>query len=280
MLRLEKITRKFKDKLVLDNLSVDFEKNKIYGLFGRNGVGKTTLLKIINGSDYGYKGNVLMEDELLQNHTHLLKKVFLCSQGYLDEFFNLERKLGRILKGLNKHYDFEYDKSLSLLKEFGLEENSRYYKCSLGEKSLFICIIGLCLNIDYILLDEPITGLDTINRDKIYKYILETQLEKENTFIITSHFIDEITYILNEVIFLKDQNISLNKSSEELQHCVYKVSGPKEEVLKYYEDKKQLKCIETSFNLTVMIEGEIEEKNEYLTYQYLSIEEIFEVMLS
>lgn len=280
MLQLEKITKKFKNKSVLDDISFNFEKNRIYGLFGRNGVGKTTLLKIINESDYDYKGNVLLEHKLLQNETGLLKRVFLCSQGYLDDFFNLERKLGRILKGLNQHHDFEYDKALSLLKEFGLEENSRYYKCSLGEKSLFICIIGLCLNIDYILLDEPITGLDTINRDKIYKYILETQLEKENTFIITSHFIDEITYILNEVIFLKNQNIILHKTSEELQYCVYKVSGEKETVLKYCENKKQLKCIETSFNLTMIVEGEIEEKWDNLTYQYLSAEEIFEVMLS
>lgn len=133
MLKLENICRSFKEKDVLENINLSFEKDKIYAILGRNGVGKSTLLNITNGTDYDYRGKILLNDIPLQLKTESLQKVFLCSDTILSPVLSNFSKVEKIIDFLYDTYPkFDYQKSKKLIEEFEIDLKSNYSKMSLG----------------------------------------------------------------------------------------------------------------------------------------------------
>lgn len=280
MLKLENICRSFKEKDVLENINLSFEKDKIYAILGRNGVGKSTLLNITNGTDYDYKGKVLLNESPLQLKTESLQKVFLCSDTILSPILSNFSKVEKIIDFLYDTYPkFDYQKSKKLIEEFEIDLKSNYSKMSLGQQSLFLIILGLCINCDYVLLDEPVLGLDEINREKVYKYIIEVQNAIKNTFIITSHLVDELAFITTDVIILKDKKVVLNDTLESILESYYEVSGSKEDINATFR-KEQVVFKQGENIKKIIVKGKITEKNPNLTYRNPTLDDIFKGIVS
>lgn len=121
--------------------------------------------------------------------------------------------------------DFDTERAIKLSKEFGLNTKSKIKSLSTGYSSIFKLITALCVNVPYILLDEPVLGLDANHRDLFYKILISQYAENPATFIISTHLIEEVSGIIEEVVIIREGEIIRNESRESLLSKYYCVSG-------------------------------------------------------
>ncbi len=199
-------------KKALDNVSINIEKGKIYGLLGPNGSGKTTMIKLINNLLTPSSGEVLVKG---LNPGIESKKIV----SYLPErtYFDVNMKVTELLEYFSDFYDdFDREKALKLLKKLDIEPTDKLKTLSKGTKEKVQLIIVMSRKADLYILDEPIGGVDPASRD----YILETILNNFNegaSIIISTHLISDIEKILDDVIFINKGKIVLNESAEEIR---------------------------------------------------------------
>ncbi len=238
---LERRYRKFK---ALDNLNMHVEKGSIYGLIGKNGAGKTTLIRVVCGLQEPTKGTYSIYGILNTN-----KKIV-----------NSRKKMGAIIETPSTRYDMtaeenlieqykiiglpSYDNLKELLEYVGLNETGKkkVKNFSLGMKQRLGIAIALVGNPDFLILDEPINGLDPNGIVEIRELILKLNKEKGISFLISSHYLDELSKIATNYGFIDKGHIIKEISSHELEKMSKKrvemeVSNLKE-CVKYLEEKK------------------------------------------
>lgn len=239
MIKINNLNMAYKDNKVLENINIQLEKGKIYGLLGKNGVGKTTLLKILADQIVTYSGEILSDGENIRENEKYKENTILISEKLLPSSTS-DQKIKIIFDILRKILPFwDENRKNELMKIFKLNEKMYYHKLSTGNKNIINLIIGLCSNVDFLMLDEPSTGLDAINRDKFYKILMEIKEENNSTVIISTHIIDEIENVLEEVIILDDKNILLQDSIENIQRKSIVLTGD-EKVLEDTEKSKNV----------------------------------------
>ena len=212
LVEFKNVYKSFDDKEVLKNVSFKIEKGKIVGLLGKNGMGKTTIIKLINDLLTPTKGEVLINGEKPGVES---KKVisYLPERTYLDKSMTVLE----VFKYFSEFYDnFDVDKAKALLKDLNLSETDRLTKMSKGMLEKLQLILVMSREADLYILDEPLGGVDPATRD----YILDTILSnfKEGASILLStHLISDIERILDEVIFINNGEIILTGSADEVR---------------------------------------------------------------
>lgn len=235
---VKNISKKFGEVTALKNVNVSFEQNKIYGLLGRNGAGKSTLLNIITNRIFPTDGEILVDDEKSKENDNALGKIFCMSEKNL---YHDTVKIKNIFKWTKMFYpEFDNEYALSLAQLFGLNINKKIRTLSTGYNSIFKLILALSVNVPYILLDEPVLGLDANHRELFYKVLLENYSEKPKTIIISTHLIEEVADLIEQVIIVKQGEIILDKPAEEVLQMGYCVSGNASEVDNYLKGKEPL----------------------------------------
>ncbi|MBZ6003812.1 ABC transporter ATP-binding protein [Leuconostoc gelidum subsp. aenigmaticum] len=202
---IENISKKIQDKQVLENVSFELHQGEIVGLVGRNGAGKTTLFGTIAGEllpDFGHIGL----DDLDYNKTTRLHDQ-LC---YIDMPENWLRyyspkKIKTILKVAYKNFDESwYDAEI---KRFGLNNSKRIRTYSKGMRALFAIIVSFASRAQYVLLDEPLDGLDVLIRDQVKQLIVNQVIQHNTTILIASHNLIELDTLVDRILLLKNQTI-------------------------------------------------------------------------
>ena len=212
LIECRNLCKSFDDNIVLRDINLRIGKGKIIGLLGKNGQGKTTLLKLINDLLTPTSGEILINGKKPGIES---KKIisYLSERTYLDK----EMRVSEVLKFFVEFYDnFNFQKALQLLKTLDLDVNQRLTKMSKGMQEKVQLILVMSRDADIYLLDEPLGGVDPATRD----YILDTILSnfKEGaSVIISTHLIADIERILDEVIFIDKGQIILNSSADELR---------------------------------------------------------------
>ena len=217
MLEIKGLTKKYKDKLALDNFTYTFEKG-VYGLLGPNGAGKSTLMNILvdgikkSGGDIRYNG---------ENITKLGYKYrdiigYVPQQQGMYDSFTAEEFLNYIanLKGINKK---EISDKVTEMLEFVNLENVRKKKLggfSGGMKQRILIAQALINDPDILILDEPTAGLDPNDRIRIRNLIAQISINK--IVIIATHIVSDIEFIANKIIMLSAGKIIKNGSPSEL----------------------------------------------------------------
>ena len=212
LLEINNINKSYGKKKVLNNINIKVSKGKIIGLLGPNGSGKTTLIKIINGLLLPNDGVVLVNNEKIGINS---KKVisYLPEKTYLD----LNMKVSEIINFFSDFYeDFDRDKAYNLLEKLDLCADDKLNKMSKGMKEKVQLILVMSRKADLYILDEPIGGVDPATRDFILDTIL-TNFSKKSSMIISTHLINDVEKILDEVIFIKNGEIYLTKQAEKLK---------------------------------------------------------------
>lgn len=230
-LTCKNIKKSYKDKEVLHGINLTLEQGKIYGLVGRNGVGKTTLLSIMAAHNPATEGEVFYGDEPVWENQKALDHI--CFSRELNPLANngMAGSIKDYLKAAEIYYP-NWDKELAkhLVKEFELDVKKKIQKVSKGMLSMVTIIIALASKAEVTMLDEPVAGLDVFMREKFYKLLLEEYTESGRTFVVSTHIIDEASNVLEEVIMMKDGEIILQKNTDELLGSAVHVSGKIEDV--------------------------------------------------
>ena len=224
-LTIEKINKKFFKKIVLKNISFTVSTGEIVALIGRNGSGKTTLLKILSGIYDQDSGKIGIEGVDNKN----IKKQLIYIPDRFDYFKNSKiKKVCEFYKLAYENFDAQYFKTE--LEKIKLSETSRLSELSKGQLAIFSLILGISCRTKFILLDEPLDGIDVINTKKIVDYILDAQSEGIG-LLISSHQLNALENISDKVVYLDDGvgvSEEINKDEYSKYQLVYQEKIPEE----------------------------------------------------
>ena len=213
LLECKHLCKKFDDKQILNDINITIPRGKIIGLLGKNGTGKTTLIKLINDLLTPTSGEVLINGE---KPGIASKKIisYLPERTYLDK----EMTIAEVFKYFEEFYDnFDIQRAEKLLKDLNLNIDTHISKMSKGMQEKLQLILVMSRDAELYILDEPLGGVDPATRD----YILDTILSNFNegaSVLISTHLISDIERILDEVIFINEGEIVLNSSADELRN--------------------------------------------------------------
>jgi ABC-2 type transport system ATP-binding protein len=223
-IEIKNVTKRFGGVQALDDVSVRFGENRIYGLLGNNGAGKTTLMNIITNRLYPNAGEVIIDGESAFDNDRALGKIFMMGEQ------NMYPDGMRVKKAFEVsamfYPDFDAAKALDLARRFGLDVRKKITVLSTGYASIFRLVLALSVNTPYLLLDEPVLGLDAQHRDMFYRLLMEKYAEKPSTIIVSTHLIQEIQNLVEHAVIIKDGRIIKNAPTDELLSEAYTVSGP------------------------------------------------------
>ena len=212
LLEFKNVSKSFGDKKVLDDVSFVVNKNRIVGLLGKNGSGKTTIFKLINDLLTPSSGEVLIEGHGVGVES---KKII----SFLPErtYFNPQMKVSEAIKYFSDFYeDFDSAKAEKLLSDLELDKNMRLAKMSKGMKEKVQLVLVMSRKAKLYILDEPLGGVDPASRD----YILDTILQnfsEDATLLISTHMISDIERILDEVIMIDGGKIVMQGEADKLR---------------------------------------------------------------
>ena len=213
LLEIKNLYKNYGEKQVLNNITLTVPQGKIIGLLGKNGTGKTTLIKLINGLLTPTEGEIIFEGEKIGPQSKL-NIAYLPERTYLDKSMTINETL----KFFKEFYsNFDIDKAKDLLKKLDLDENQKIIQMSKGMQEKVQLVLVMSRKADLYILDEPLGGVDPATRD----YILDTILTNFNegaSIIISTHLISDIERILDEVIFIDKGEIKLISDADELRN--------------------------------------------------------------
>lgn len=212
LLECKNLSKSFDNKKILKDVNLIIPRGKIVGLLGKNGQGKTTLIKLINDLLTPTNGEILIEGK----HPGVeSKKIisYLPERTYLDK----EMKIIDTLNYFDEFYDnFNIEKAKKLIKDLDLDINQKISKMSKGMQEKLQLILVMSRDADLYILDEPLGGVDPATRDYILDTIL-SNFKEGSSVIISTHLISDIERILDEVIFIDRGKIILTAPADELR---------------------------------------------------------------
>ena len=236
MIKINKINFWYKRNHVLFNdLELELSPGNIYGLLGRNGAGKTSLLKIISGLLFPKSGTL---DVFGYDSTKRMP-AFLQDIFFIPEEFSLHAvKIKDYVRANSVFYpSFNHTQFQSILVEFGLDENEKLNQISYGQKKKFLIAFGIACNSRLLLLDEPTNGLDIPSKSQFRK-LIASSITEDRIFIISTHQVRDLDNIIDPIIIVENGSVVLNASLLQLSsklHCK-KITNQNEEGVLYAEE--------------------------------------------
>ena len=228
----EHITKQYKDKLALNDISLTLEQGKIYGLIGRNGAGKTTLLSVLTAQNPATSGSVTLDDMAVWENRSALEHLCFSRELNVSAESGLgSMKVKEYLRTASIYYrDWDSAMAERLVDLFELPVKKRMSKLSKGMLSMVTIIVAMASKAAFTFLDEPVAGLDVVAREQFYKLLIEEYTETGRTFVLSTHIIEEAADVLEEVIILKDGKVLLEADTQSLVDSARYVSGKAEDV--------------------------------------------------
>lgn len=267
------VTKKYRSFAALDDVSFTLEEPKIYGLLGRNGAGKTTFMDILAGHQLPTKGMVQIDGQKPFDNRNVLQHICLIKEG--GNFFKDVK-----VKELLKTYEFIYptwDKELAeeLVDIYKLPRKAKTKALSKGMASALGIIVGLASKAPVTIFDEPYIGLDAAGRKRFYDILLEEYEAHPRTFIFSTHLIDEVSLLFEEVLILQDGKFIMQESAETMRKKAVSVTGEKEEVEQFIDGKQVIKTKKLANMMTAYIYGVKEQpENTKLSFEGIPIQDL------
>ncbi len=220
MITINNLSFKYGKKEILSDISMTLEAGKIYGLLGENGVGKTTLLKIISGLQKPFGGTCTVQGENPFNRT----PSFLSNTYYLpEELEYIQMDLSPLQFGkLNGIFypKFDEGKFQTILTEFSVDANQKLNKLSQGQTKKAAIAFALATNADLLLMDEPSNGLDIPSKTLFRRIIVEYVSETTCT-VISTHQVRDLENLIDPIIILDNRAVLLNESLQRISEKLY-----------------------------------------------------------
>ena len=223
----ENLTKNYGKKTVLENLNLTLESGKIYGLIGRNGAGKTTMLSIMSNQNPATDGKVTLDGENIWENRKALDRICFSRE------LNVTQENGLAAYTIKKYLDVaasyyvNWDKEMAknLVEKFELKPKQKLGKLSKGMLSMVTIIVAMASKAEFTFLDEPVAGLDVVARELFYKLLLNENTETGRTFVISTHIIEEAADVMEEVIIINKGKIIRHANTQELVDSARYVTG-------------------------------------------------------
>lgn len=212
VVKFEEATKYYGSTCALNKCNFTIPSGKIIGLLGPNGSGKSTIIKLCSGLIPLTSGKITVDD--LPIGIESKKKI-----SYLPErtFFDTSKTINYYIKLFKDFYDdFDENKALSQLSKFDINPKSRISTLSKGNREKVQLILVMSRNAELYILDEPISGVDPLSRDIILDIIMDN-FNPESTLLISTHLIQDIERLLDEVIFIARGKIILQEEADKLR---------------------------------------------------------------
>ena len=206
------LTKRFGRSEILHGLDFDIPAGRIYGLIGHNGAGKTTTLNAILGLT-SYEGTVrVLGEDPYKKRAELMQNVaFISDVASLPRFLRV-RELFALLT--NIHPNFNQDKARGFLEGTDVRMEARIKTLSKGMIAQLHLAVVMAIDAKLLVLDEPTLGLDITYRKRFYCRLLEDYMTEERTLLITTHQVDEIEFMLSDIMFIRDGELVLHMQME------------------------------------------------------------------
>lgn len=208
VIKIENVCKDFKEQRVLNNVSLEFEKGKIYGLVGRNGSGKTVLMKCICGFVPVSSGQITVNNKVVGKDVDIPENIGIIIEnpGFLPNYSAYNNlKLLAMIKNKIKKNEIE-----AVIKKVGLDPKSKKHvsKYSLGMRQRLGLAQAIMENPDIYILDEPMNGLDKSGVEEIRKILLELK-ENGKTIVMATHIMEDVKLLCDVVYKVEEGNISV-----------------------------------------------------------------------
>lgn len=222
ILEVKHLKKGYKETEVLKDISFEMKKGSIMGLLGRNGAGKTTLLKCILGLNVGYEGEIVFKNKEMNHEDEGVKKkigslVDVTFFGDLTAYDNL--KLSMII---TKDYSMKNIKNkieeLLALVDLSKDKNKKVKNFSFGMKQRLALAQVFIAEPELLILDEPFVGLDPAGICDMKDFLKKIIKEKKTSIIFSSHQLDEVEDLAEDIIVLKDGYINYDDSYENIKN--------------------------------------------------------------
>jgi len=283
ILNIKKLNKSFGRHKVLTNLELDLGTGKVYGLLGINGVGKTTLIRIIMGIIPADSGEILFKNQKIRFSDAAYKKEI----GYIPEesiFYGNMRVNDFLHLTASFYSNWNGSKAEEFLKRFSLDKKARIENLSRGHKLKLGFLMALATEPVLLILDDPTSGIDVPTRQDFLKDIIQELTEAGTTILFASHLVHELEKIIDRFGILHEGRIILDEEYSKVKSQMRRVRifrddswGEKfkaDEILKMKITRDQCECIIYPWNEE--IEKKINELNpRHLEIEPLSLEEIF-----
>ncbi|MEG0259077.1 MAG: ABC transporter ATP-binding protein [Lysinibacillus sp.] len=229
ILTFENVSKKYRrGKSALSNFTCTIEENKIIGIIGRNGAGKSTFLKIAAGHMKPTHGDCrIFTHNPLNSLLVSANTILIDDQLSFSDMFSLDD----ILKmGKDFYPNWQEDLAYRLLTYAGLSRSSKHAELSKGQLATFNLIYGLVSRCKLTLLDEPMNGMDEAIRTDFYRAILKEYIAYPRTILISSHHLHELEAIVEEIILIDEGTVVEHTSVEDLKQLLVALHGPADDV--------------------------------------------------
>ena len=206
------LRKSFGKKEILHGLDFDIPPGRIYGMIGHNGAGKTTTLNAMLGLT-SCQGTIrVLGEDPFARRAHLMENVaFISDVASLPRFLRV-RELFALLA--NIHPNFSKQKAQSFLEGTDIRPDAKIKQLSKGMIAQLHLAVDMAIDAKLLVLDEPTLGLDITYRKRFYRRLLEDYMTEERTLIITTHQVDEIEFMLSDIMFIRDGDLILHMQME------------------------------------------------------------------
>lgn len=242
MITINNLDFSYKNVAVFRNISLEFKEGCVYGLLGENGVGKTTLLKLMSGLQSPLNGTVSIDGFIpSERNPYFLQNIFYLPEEVITDDTTPEKFINK-LGVFYPCYDHSY--FLDLMNELEVDVARKFSALSYGQKKKALLACALSLRTDYLLLDEPTNGLDIPSKAKFRKVILQhgvstdrsnqrvsygekndTRYTCDNrsfpTIIISTHQVKDVENLIDPIVILDHDEVLLNATFEEISKKLY-----------------------------------------------------------
>ncbi|MBP2079294.1 ATP-binding cassette domain-containing protein [Oceanobacillus polygoni] len=212
MIEVKDVTKKFGRKQVLKGVTFTAEKGEITCLIGINGVGKTTILNAIMALTPINSGQILIDGSAINKKSY--EKI-----TFIPDAITMlpQMTIGQSMQFMQDFYEsWNQERATELLGFFKLKPEEKISSLSKGNTAKVNLLLGLALDVDYLLMDEPFSGIDIFSREQIAN-VFTSHLVEDRGVIITTHEINDIEHLIDQVVLLDDGVVVKAFNSEEVR---------------------------------------------------------------
>ena len=222
MLRVVNLSKSYDKRRALYDIQMEVDRNTIHGLIGENGAGKTTLIKCITGIYKPEQGMVTLEGEPVYENPQVKERIGYVADS--NDYFPRYR-LGKMVDFYKKVYPkFQVEQIKEMNKIFCLDMNCRVGELSKGQKMRLAFMLNMAANTDFLVMDEPASGLDAMAKNKLFSLLIEEVEKRGLTVLISSHHLGELEKLCDNITMIREGRAAGQERVDSLKGKIRKIN--------------------------------------------------------